>query len=434
MFRLFAAVTAIAFLFSGCSFSFAASVDDLISPILPAGENAAVQNALKSHCENTFTLKSPASGEYTTPYIFYDFDSDGEDEAIAFYEDSGDSGRTNMAVITKDSGEWAVVDDVEGDGADVYSIEFTDLNSDGVAEFIVLWNIISNSSSHMLSVYFQSSSAGSFSLSKSDDTITLNNYICSDIDLDGANEIIAFTIDSSSALAKATMYKCKGKSLRSAGSTKLDGHISYYSKLSLETDDGHVYIFADAVSSNADASLTEIVLYSDYYGTIISPYYSYTTAVTSATSRSFLLTSADYDSDGVVEIPLEASFDTGDSRVTAVDWQYYNGTNLNHAYYSLAVEADGYQVFIDDSYIDNSLISAQYSSSNSQLTVKDSSGKTAFKIIALLKSDYQQSSADYDGYFELYSDSGYIYIAKIGASKEMALTQDELLQMVAATA
>lgn len=432
--RPLAAVIMSAFLFSGCSFSFAASVDELISPILPAGENAAVQNALKSYCENSFTLKSPASGEYNTPYIFYDFDCDGETEAVAFYEAADDSGLTNMALITKDSGEWAVACNIEGGGADVYSIEFADLNSDGVPEFIVLWDIISNSTSHMLCVYFQSSSSDGVSLSKSDDTITLNNYICVDMDLDGTNEILAFTMDSANTTAKATMYQCKGKSLRAAGSTKLDGHISYYSSLSSESGNGYIYIFADAVSSDGSGSLTEIVKYSDYYGTIISPYYSYTSAVTSDTARSFIMTSRDVDANGVVEIPLEASYETGTSRVTAVDWQYYNGTALKHSHYSLAVLEDGYQVFVPDDYIDDSAVSVEYSTKKSELTVKDSSGKTAFSVRSLLKSAYQQSPGDYEGYIELFSSSGYIYLAKLGSSEKISLTQSELMEMVAATA
>ena len=43
-------------LFSGCSFRIASSVDDLIAPVAPSGENENVQNALNSFCKDGFSL------------------------------------------------------------------------------------------------------------------------------------------------------------------------------------------------------------------------------------------------------------------------------------------------------------------------------------------------------------------------------------------
>ena len=65
----------IALLFSGCGgFHLASSIDDLISPVAPAGADASVQSAMDAYCKGGYSVKIPAAGKYTTSYIFYDFD------------------------------------------------------------------------------------------------------------------------------------------------------------------------------------------------------------------------------------------------------------------------------------------------------------------------------------------------------------------------
>ncbi len=424
------AAIAIAVLCSGCSFNLAASADDLIAPVLPEGENSEVQGALKNFCGNSFVLKAPLSGEYTTPYIFNDINSDGEEEAVVFYEVPGDSEIINMAVISKLSGEWEVAENITGEGSEVYSIEFVDFNNDGNVELVVLWNMISNSSNHVLTVYSQDYENGDYSVSRVGNTISLDDYACVDINGDGRTELIALVIDSANTSARAIMYKYHQNSgMQSEGYTKLDGHISAYSNVVVESNEDDVYIFADAVSSNMAQSLTEIIKYSDYYSTIISPFYSYATASTTDTVRTFVMNSTDVNGDGLVEIPLDADYSAG-KYVKAVEWKNYNGNALNHSCYSLVLFDDAYQVFVPDSYIDDNMISVKYDSKNSIFAIRDMSGQNVLRVRRTLVTEYQQNVSDYDGYFELFNVSGYVYMAKCGNSKEIPLTDEEIMQMV----
>lgn len=90
----------IALLFSGCGgFHLASSIDDLISPVAPAGADASVQSAMDAYCKGGYSVKIPAAGKYTTSYIFYDFDDDGQKEALAFYEPNDALGKIDMAVL-----------------------------------------------------------------------------------------------------------------------------------------------------------------------------------------------------------------------------------------------------------------------------------------------------------------------------------------------
>ena len=122
----------IALLFSGCGgFHLASSIDDLISPVAPAGADASVQSAMDAYCKGGYSVKIPAAGNYTTSYIFYDFDDDGQKEALAFYEPNDALGKIDMAVLEQSGENWQVIANIQGEGTDVYSVDFCDVNGDG---------------------------------------------------------------------------------------------------------------------------------------------------------------------------------------------------------------------------------------------------------------------------------------------------------------
>lgn len=91
----------LALLLSGCSFRLFSTAEELIYPISPSGENVNIQKALDNYIKNGYSLKTPVGGDFKTSYIFFDVDSDGEEEAITFYEPSSNPDTVNMAVIDK---------------------------------------------------------------------------------------------------------------------------------------------------------------------------------------------------------------------------------------------------------------------------------------------------------------------------------------------
>lgn len=429
--KIIICVIIICVIFSGCSFRIASSVDELISPVAPSGENENVQNALSSFCKDGFTLKTPAGGKHTTAYTFFDYDGDGSDEAVVFYELSSALGSINMALIDKIGENWAVVCNVEGDGSDVYAVDFCDLSGDGTLEFIVLWNVISNSSNHLMNVYSQSKNDdGSIIMSKTEKPIVMNDYIAVDVDEDNQNELVVFSIESGESIfANAVLYRYTDDRLRSLGSTKLDGHINSYKSIKAEKFDGLVYIYADAVKSNGTEMLTEIIHWSDYYNTIVSPFYSYSTGVTKRTTRSAMLSSRDINGDGKIDVPLDAEFDAPVG-VTAVNWKRYENTVLEHTAYSIGVEKDDYQLVIPDDVFER--IKVQYDPSKSLLTVLDENDKLVFNIQTVLKSQYTDNSVNYanSGYSVISEEVGYVYLSSVGSESEIVFSIDDLKNLI----
>ena len=78
------------FSFSGCNFTLKA-VDKMMHPPALSGENAGIQKAFeKAVNDKNIVMKTPTTGDYRSSFILYDFDGDGEDEAIALYSYSTD--------------------------------------------------------------------------------------------------------------------------------------------------------------------------------------------------------------------------------------------------------------------------------------------------------------------------------------------------------
>ena len=404
----------VAVLFGGCSsFRLATSVDELIFPVSPQGNDAAVQNALSEFTNEGYSLKSPSDGKYTSSYIFYDIDNDEEEEAIVFYEAAKNLGFINMAIIDKVDGKknWQVIYNLTSDNTEIYSIDFSDLTGDGVPEFLVLWDVIKNTSSHELSVYKQNGSSGNdYNLSEIDGTLTINYYIAVDLKGRGINDILAFAIDSGDSVsASATLYSYEN-GRKALGKTKLDGHISSYRNIFSAENDGKTVVFADAVKSNGTQMLTEIIMWSDFYDSVVSPFYSYDSGVTRKTTRSAMIPSCDINEDGIVEVPLDSDYSTESGKTYVVDWCRYEGSSLIHSCYSVAVEKNDYQIILPASMLED--CSVDYSEDDNKLSVTDGEGKLVFEVITAANTDVDNPKNDN----EIMSNAGYSYVAVIGDS------------------
>ena len=119
--KIFICILLVALMFSGCTFRISSSIDDLISPISPFGDNADVKEALDRYAASGYSLKTPSYGKNISSYNFYDIDGDGNEEAVAFYEPSDKLGTINLALIKKTDKEWKVVSNIVGSGKDIHS-------------------------------------------------------------------------------------------------------------------------------------------------------------------------------------------------------------------------------------------------------------------------------------------------------------------------
>ncbi len=421
-FKILICVVLVCFLFTGCNFRISSSIDDLISPLSPFGDNADIKKALDDYAKGGYSLKIPGAGKYITSYTFFDIDGDGEEEAITFYEPSDNLGTINMCVIKKTGDEWKVVQNIEGEGREVHSLDFADISGDGVNELFVSWDAISNSTNHILSVY--SCNKEKSKVKKLGESININNFIIVDMIDDNVNELLLFELSSGSvASARAELYTLRDNSLLRLGETKLDSHITSYDSLKTEQADGKSRVYADAVCSDGESMLTEIIYWSDTYDTIVSPFYSYSTGITSDTSRRAMLYCLDINGDSKIEIPSDYSINKLPKQVKAVDWNVYKNSTLIHSAYSLFAENDMYVVSVPDKLIDK--ISVAYNMDTHEMSVINKETNSAvYSVMPVLKATYSEDK--YPEYKQIMEASGYCYLARLGNDNGISVSLDEL--------
>lgn len=428
--RVFLIVLCLSLLLAGCSnFRLATSIDDLISPVSPSGDNAGVQNAVDEYCKSGYLIKIPSSGDYTTSFIFYDLDGDGADEAVSFYEPSDDRGTVSLAVLKKSNDKWSVVDDIKGDGTDVKSVDFCDVNNDGKTEILVCWNVIAKSTNSKLDVYNLIQDDESCELEQIDDSITAGDFICADMNNDSVNEVVVFNIGSSADSPTAELYSFADNSKRRIGRTKLDSTIiSFENIIAGETTEG-ISIYADALKADGSSMVTEFLYWSDYYDSIVSPFYSYSSGKTAETARSSIINSKDIDGDGEVEIPVDAKADNLPKQITAQNWMIYKNTVLNHKCYTYSCKRDSYSLLVDDDLFADIIV--RYDNDNRMMTVVSKDGEQEyFSIIAVVSSAYNSNELTLQGYTEIFTNSGFVYLAKVNNQSGVSFTIDDLKNMI----
>ena len=428
LFKAILCVLAVMLLFSGCSMHLYSSVDDLISPVSPFGENADIKKALDSYAQNGYSLKAVGSGEFISSYNFYDLNGDGTDEAITFYEPSDNLGTVDMAVIQKKNEEWMVVENIHGEGKEVDSLSFEDLDGDGKTEIFVSWNVIANSSNHELSIYHFDETEESASLVKLDDSKTVNNFIVADFFGKGDKNLLLLEINTGNTqVNKAELFSLSGETLEKLGETKLDAHVSSYVKLTVETAEDGDRVYADGLGTDGTSMLTEIISWSRHYDTIISAFYQYDTAVTEETRRNLPVQSMDIDDDGIVDVPIEFSYTDYDSDITLFDFSVYKNYVLMHNVYALYCQRDGYLVKVPDEIVSN--ISAEYDTEQHEMTViNNETEQTLFRIMPVLKATY--SADKYPDYTVISEEKGYCYLAAEGDDETLHMTAGDLKNMI----
>lgn len=430
--KLILMILSLSLVLTSCSnFRLSSSIDDLISPVSPSGDNAGVQNAVDEYCKSGYLIKIPSGGDYTTSFIFHDLDGDNQDEAIAFYEPSDDRGTTSLAVLKKAQNKWSVVENIKGEGNDVKSVDFCDVNNDGFKEILVCWSVISKSSSYKFNVYTQRESDKSITLESISDSISAGEFICVDINEDNINEVIVFNLGSAAESPTAELYSFADNSKRLLGKTKLDSTILSFESITWGMTDEGVSVYADALKSDGDSMVTEFLYWSDYYDSIVSPFYSYNTGRTTETTRNTIVYSKDINGDGVIEIPTDKSVSDLPAQITAQNWVYYDNTVLKHKCYTYSCKRDGYSVLIDDDIF--SKVAVKYDNENRTLSLLSNDGKDEyFSIITVIKSTYNSNDTSLQGYTEIFSNSGFVYLARVNDNADIQFTIDNLKDMVKA--
>ena len=297
--------------FSGCEALTFNSAENLVRPPKLSGDDGQLQAAFEKAVseKGEYILKYPAAGEYRSAFVRHDCDGDGDDEAFVFYSLKAEEMSVYMYMLDFDGREWIAVGENPGEGNDVYSIEFCDLNSDGIDEVFVGWRSIDSKANKKLSVFCPDRLASDLSY-KILAIETYTSMYTVDLDFDGQKEILLALINSTS-----DAYTTEARLLKMADSGISDyminslGRVSLYSGITAITSmksglsGGRRYVYIDEAAG--DSYLTEMLYWDNVNKTLASAVtIDPVTFADGPTSRSLPLVCADVDKDGELEIPV----------------------------------------------------------------------------------------------------------------------------------
>lgn len=328
LYACMALALAFLFLFSGCSLRFT-SLPNLLRPPKLAGGNEEVQDAFEDAVGKNFLLKTPSTGEYHSSFILYDMDHDGEEEALVFYTENKDQSTVRIHFMDSENGKWTFHYDFPGEGSEIYSVYFADMNDDEKAELIVGWRLFGSQGSKMLTIYqYTESENGPYINTLAREAFTAMLPV--DMDADGCEEVFVLAQDTAEPGRgmSGKLLKMVKNVVTVAGEVALDPRTSNYVSLKSEKlgTQSPVRIYIDA-NAGASSMITEIVYWDSRAKRLIAPLYEEQKGANVATLRYEAIASNDINNDAIIEIPVQSILP--DSGYTASEELSENAANAS---------------------------------------------------------------------------------------------------------
>lgn len=281
----------------GCTFG--TSIDNLMTPPKLSIEQEQIYSALTDAAGASVSLKYPKTGKYLSAFIVEDIDGDGGNEAVVFYEKNSLTGSENTLRINildkSENGNWHSVYDTPADGSEIERVIISRLGENDRINLIIGSNFI-NRSEKNVSVYSYSDNGLERTFYDSYSFIDVT-----DLDNDDENEFLLLKGFSGDSAAKAEAYKLDAEGVYHRYHAELSNSFTDFDSVSYgDISDSKKGLYIDAFSGNGYIQ-TDIV-YMDSSGLknlFSSPDESLKTI------RSSGCRSADIDSDGILEIPVQ---------------------------------------------------------------------------------------------------------------------------------
>lgn len=355
---------------SGCDALTLNSPENLVRPPKLSGEDGKLQAAFEKAVseKGEYILKYPSAGEYRSAFIRYDCDNDGNDEAFVFYSLKAEEMLVHMYMLDYTGDEWIPVSDTPGEGNDVYSIEFCDLNGDGIAEIFVGWSSIDSKANKKLSVYCSQKNSQNINYN----ILAIESYTAmyiTDLDYDSEKEILLALINSTSdtytteaRLLKMSESGNSGYQISAVGQVSLFSGTTSIMSITAGRADGTRYVYIDEVAG--DAYLTEMLYWDRADNTLASAItFDAISVANSPTSRSLPLLCKNIDRDDEIEIPVTKLMQdssivrkktqgteviTLNENVYITSWKKFDEGNFTTASSYIKNEDDGFIIKYDE--------------------------------------------------------------------------------------
>ena len=321
---LAAMIIAAVLLFTGCS-NKSLSIDEMLSlPQLPE-EYIDLQRNINQVLSTGAVYAAPESGSHRQSVQLYDINGDGVNEALAFFKVYGDR-PLKLYIFYKTDKGYSTATTIDGDGTDIESINYIDMNGDGWSEIVIGWQM--ESGIQMLNVYSLKGYIAT-NIATSDYT----EYTTTDMDADGDMELLVLRHDSTAKVGELEMFFINADGDTESKLAKLSLGMDYISKLTTgKLRDSRTALYVEG-SFKGNGLITDIFTYEN--DTLTNITLSSSSGVSEGTIRSVTVYCRDIDNDGIMEIPISRALNTKSETVYKVlDW--YSFTNKGKRFLKLS--------------------------------------------------------------------------------------------------
>jgi hypothetical protein len=333
-------------LLSGCDTPLLNPQETLTAPGA-TGVYRGAQKALEDAVGTDIILKYPLVEGVNTAFCPKDLDGDGQQEMLAFYRQATKGTVTRVNLIRNTKEGWESVQDLDPVGSDVVSVDFCDLNGDGLDEVCIGWGV-SNIQSNQMSVY---QTVNGLLVQRASESYT--RHVFCDIDGDSVKELGLALLDTTKATSAISFFEMDTKDFSAVGSLSLDGSvISYANITAAPITSQSMGVYLDAYKGT-DSLITELIYMKD--GKLYNPFAGNQDNTNIATLRYCSLTSTDINKDGVVEIPFMERLPgyAQEDEILGhhlICWRYFNGNISDTALTWWYNGAEGYYLEIDTAW------------------------------------------------------------------------------------
>lgn len=351
---------------------------------------------------------APTSGNNLQSVQMVDLDSDGVEEAVAFFRKSGDEKPLKIYIFRASGDIYKLAYTVESTSDSIYSIAYNDLDGDGFRE--ILMGLRSSLDAQSLSVI-------SLRATEPETLLTTGyfRYIACDMDGESDSQELIVVRSDEENLAVADYYVWTEKSLELRSSIRLSMASAEVARLTGGTlANGETALFVTGAMTEG-GQVTDILAVRDGDLQCISA----GAAAFGEVSRFVALYPVDINGDGITEVPVPVAFPKNDPEgeiYYRIFWRQYDEKGeYRTVYRTLHNMQDGWSLVLPKEWDNTVTITRQSAADGSMVSFYRCgvSGSTPFLEISVIAGSTHTVRTVRDGELLLARQTDAVYTAEI---------------------
>lgn len=418
----------ICFVMCGCAF--VDNTKELVSPPELTGQMYPIGQALKASAGSGYNLVYPTAGNHRSAIIVEDINGDAVFEAFAFYSTNDDEMTTmHINAICQKDGKWVSVSDQTIVATGVETVEFCDLNGNGVEEILVGWEVNGNTEKQLSVFGFENDNLVQKMLQP------YTGFLCCDLDSNESNEIFVHLLNTAEKSNKAIIYNYNDEGIAQTAGCMMDSNVKTASapKLSVLSS-GQSAIYIDEIKGVG--AVTEVLYFSR--GELVNPLLDKeVTNENILTLRAASLEMTDINDDGILEIPIASELPNAaesDEKLYYTNWCSFNGEKLSIKLITVVNTVDGYYLTLSNSLVGSIAVLKDIESHKRIFYLYNSTESIVqeklFDITAVSLKDFEKDDYYSQNFTEIYRNDSTVFVVTVSEkANSMGITTDTVKEM-----